>query len=568
MNARKYPVNRQRGVVLVAALLILAILSLLGVTLLGLAGSDANMAVNAREHAQAFYGAEAALESALVDLRNLLATTLTPTDAQLAAITPRALSDPTLAVDGLQVRRVRPAPPFSYQTVLNQRAYQGLAGQTTDYEIVAQVRGPRGARARLTQVVQYLEVPLFRFGVFYGRGVDLEIGPDQSMTLSGRVHANGNLYVVANAGLEFHSFVSAAGNLNRSLKSDGTLTRYGNPQIKDPNGTLKTLNFDHQYGPNFSSPWSADNWASAALSTFGGRVGDSAMGVQEVTPRLPDLFYGPANAEVLSHQLIERGQLADSAAMQQDKLYYQAGLRVVDGVATNQVGEPVSLPAGVVTPQTFYDAREQALMTVVQVDIGALRASGQAPPNGILYVAAGGSNQGVRLVNGAQLPSGGFTVVSENPAYIQGDYNTVNKVPAAVLADAITVLSNNWGPNASDSKGDQATSSRPASNTTVNAALALGPSAESVAGQSNGRLENVIRLLENWNGVTFTYQGSILVLWHSQRATGAWRCCGDAGTNYYTEPIRNWSYDPSFNTSLPPGTPPGILIRKGRWADG
>ncbi|MEE9139028.1 MAG: hypothetical protein V3V07_10835, partial [candidate division NC10 bacterium] len=163
-------------------------------------------------------------------------------------------------------------------------------------------------------------------------------------------------------------------------------------------------------------------------------------------------------------------------------------------------------------------------------------------------------------------PSQGLTVVSENPVYIQGDYNTVNKVPAAVLGDAITVLSNNWEPNNSDSKGDQVASNRPATETTVNAAFALGPNAESVVGQGNGQLENVIRFLENWNGKNFNYNGSIIALWHSQQATGDWRCCGNSGNNYYRPPNRNWAYDPLFDTNIPPGTPRGILTMKVRWS--
>jgi hypothetical protein len=240
----------------------------------------------------------------------------------------------------------------------------------------------------------------------------------------------------------------------------------------------------------------------------------------------------------------------------------------VDGAATDPAGSPVTLPLGVVTTHSLYDGREQAQMSLTQIDVGALRASGLAPANGILYVAQAGGHVGVRLVNGAQLPAGGFTVASENPIYIQGDYNTVAKVPAAVLGDAITVLSSNWGPNNSDAKGNWPTSYRPAASTTVNAAFGSGPSAESAVGQPNGQLENLIRLLENWSGSTFTYRGSLVALWHSQQATGVWRCCGDAGTNYYDRPIRNWGYDSLFNTNRPPGTPSGIVILMGPWSQG
>lgn len=93
-------------------------------------------------------------------------------------------------------------------------------------------------------------------------------------------------------------------------------------------------------------------------------------------------------------------------------------------------------------------------------------------PNGILYVAST-TGRAIRLKGGQQLPSQGLTVVSQNPIYVQGDYNTINKVPAAIMGDAITVLSNNWGPNQSDLKGDQPFGNRPASPTTVNAAFML-----------------------------------------------------------------------------------------------
>jgi hypothetical protein len=127
------------------------------------------------------------------------------------------------------------------------------------------------------------------------------------------------------------------------------------------------------------------------------------------------------------------------------------------------------------------------------------------------------------------------------------------------------VLSNNWQPNNSDSKGDLGTNTRLATATTVNAALASGPSAESAINAGNGQLENDIRFLEDWNGQNFTYSGSIVNLWHSQQATGAWRCCGTGGTNYYTAPTLIWSYDTLFNASPPPGTPQGVLIQRGPW---
>src|SRR5205814_1259074 len=72
------------------------------------------------------------------------------------------------------------------------------------------------------------------------------------------------------------------------------------------------------------------------------------------------------------------------------------------------------------------------------------------------------TERAIRLKNGGTLPSSGMTIVSENPVYIQGDFNTGGTPPsdsgtftdpdvsgytrknAAVYADAINVLSGAW----------------------------------------------------------------------------------------------------------------------------
>src|SRR2546430_13244297 len=96
---------------------------------------------------------------------------------------------------------------------------------------------------------------------------------------------------------------------------------------------------------------------------------------------------------------------------------------------------------------------EGATMNLGPVDGGLLRSTGLAPANGVVYVATTGTpGAAVRLVNGSQLPSQGLTVVTENPLYIRGDYNTVAKVQAAVLAESITVLSHNRTVDASLTK--------------------------------------------------------------------------------------------------------------------
>jgi hypothetical protein len=576
MRARRTAhVSEQRGVVLIISMLAMAVLAVLGLAFLMTARTEDTIAVNYRNHSAAFYAAEAGLESGVASLKSILGGGL-PTAAQLTAISPAALSDPSYTFDTFQVRQVRPTP---YNTTINSGPYVGLKAQMTPFEVTASVTGPRGSRARLTQTVNYMQIPLFQFAIFYGKGIDLDISPNPPSTINGWVHSNSNLYLSPGKELKFDGRVTTAGDLYRYSKYDGPGDRRENPQIKDASGNYQDLNFDHDYDYDFSSPWSADDWKNAALSAFGGALQDSAMGVQEIIPPVPGAFYDPNNPDVSSLQLIEAGKAGDTAEMQNAKMYYKADIRIENGVVRDKDGNNINLnKAGcdnkAVTNKTFYDPREMKNVNVTEIDIGALNACGAMPANGILYAYDTGNNKGIRLKNAAELPSTGLTVASENPIYIMGDYNTVNKVAAAVMGDAIYALSNNWEKNGYDSKGTDDVSARPAADTTINAALMLGFAAETTPGDSNGGHQNLIRLLEDWRDGgswpdsehTLTLNGSMVSLWHSQQATAGFS--RPDGKRYRTPPNRPWSYDPLFDTQLPPGTPMGIIVTRGQWSQG
>jgi len=140
--------------------------------------------------------------------------------------------------------------------------------------------------------------------------------------------------------------------------------------------------------------------------------------------------------------------------------------------------------------------------------------------------------------------------------------NTSLSKPASLVGDAITVLSTAWN----DANGNTSLSSRAASSTTVNAAFLSGivpTGIYSSVKQYSGGVENFPRFLEDWSGDTLTYNGSMVVMFYSQIATGLWR--GTGGTyDIYNPPNRAWAFDINFMNSLklPPGTPSArALIR-------
>ncbi len=179
------------------------------------------------------------------------------------------------------------------------------------------------------------------------------------------------------------------------------------------------------------------------------------------------------------------------------------------------------------------------------------------------YVApydGGNTEFAVKLENGQLLPDA-LTVVTGNPAYVQGNYNSANKKPAAVLADAITILSNAWGDD-DLAYSQQALGDRRASTTTINAAFLLG-NTETLPGAYNGGVENLPRFLESWSGRTFTYRGSLIDLWYSTNAPGAWVY----GSPVYEAPSRDWEFDTDLldPAKLPPATPRVYAVRVREW---
>jgi len=143
----------------------------------------------------------------------------------------------------------------------------------------------------------------------------------------------------------------------------------------------------------------------------------------------------------------------------------------------------------------------------------------------------------LKLVNGGlgNLPDDGLTVTSENPVYVQGPYNADASgygdphAPAAIIADAVTLLSSAWD----DWNTLNSAHVPPAAATTYyRFAVATGTSLNfPQPGDANGfgtdgGLHNLLRLLEDWTGQTLGYRGSLAPLWTSRQARGTYKCCG------------------------------------------
>jgi hypothetical protein len=522
------------GMAALIALMIMLMLTFIGVAAIKISSDEVTIAGNEMNEMTSFYGAEAGLERAAAAVEAYYVAHGGP-----PSIMPSGSESVTNCTVAYNTVDNGPAQ----QSVLTLGTLAGLHALIKTYAITANGTSQvDGSKTQLSMDFQAALVPLFQFAVFYGN--DLEIAPGPDMTLIGRVHSNGSLWIQANTNLNMESYVSCSGNLLHGRKGPGAAGN-GNVYIKDTDGNYKNMkNADGTFLQSTSA-----NWFDSATSRWGGRVQDATFGQKEINP----LLTGTSDA----HKYIER------STGNPDSYENKAGLKIIDGVAYALIGGVWSditalLPAGTITTNAFYDGREATNVRATDVDISLLKTTAYYPANGVIYASdqRSGAYNGLRLKNGSDLGRP-LSVLSENPLYVKGDYNSVNKQPAALGADAVTFLSNSWA----DSNSTLALNNRVASATLCNASIMTG-NTNTTATDYNGGLENLPRFLEKWDGITFTYSGSLINLWNSQQATGTW-----SYGSYYTAPTRQWSYDTDLDdpAKLPPATPCARIFQRTGW---
>jgi hypothetical protein len=482
--------------------------------------------------------------------------------------------------------------------------FPGWNGSTVTYLVSAKMSastmGNRPVVYGAQRLLTYSNVPLFQATAFFEH--DLELFQTAAMQIDGLVHTNGTAYVSQ----------SSPGTLVFGDSDNPTYLSY----VDGYNDSVAPPKADTWSGYSSSKPLTPD-FDAGGLSVQGNKVdrmepiGGDIYSI--LNPPYDDngSATGDKNPNDDSmRELIEPPTSTTSypepTPIKERRLYNKAGIvihvqvtpvvsfgRVTKNTYTTTVTTQngttltstqktalVNALSQTSTLTTFYDRRESSYVDVTTLNLSAANSTLNAASNfnNIIYIDqtyADGSipsndPQAIRLVGGSTLPTDGLTVASQNPVYIQGDFNTATVArdvnnrattpSAAVYADAVTILSNSW----SDSKSSYSLSSRKASNTTVNGAIVAGfmpsgwtdPVSKTTYGYSGG-LNNFPRFLEDWSSRKFTYVGSMIELFRSEVATGQW----DTGT-IYVPPTRIWSFDSNFMTKPPPGSLTAVTIAR------
>ena len=174
----------------------------------------------------------------------------------------------------------------------------------------------------------------------------------------------------------------------------------------------------------------------------------------------------------------------------------------------------------------------------------------------------------LKLVNGGltRVPMPGFTLVSENPVYVQGDFNAYDPMGfiepssnASIIADAVTLLSSSWTDLRSLTSPHDPVA-RPASTSWYRVAIISGkgrafprPTGALDDFGTDGGTHNFLRMLERWSGETLNYRGSMVTFFDNRQALGTYKCCA----NVYGAPTRAFGFETNFldPARLPPATP-------------
>jgi hypothetical protein len=474
--------------------------------------------------------------------------------------------------------------------------YQNLNAQEYRYTAVSNAQTIEDrTTAQLELKFKSRLVPLFQFAAFYNK--DLEILPGPTMTLNGPVHTNGDLYLNTdnpNPGLIMQGQVSTAGNLYRGRKNqnlcNSNLVRVFNPTVATT--LVPTCTTRVQIQPN-------------QLTPFNGMIQMGVTPVEVPAPEVLEPTPGQVywdNADLRLVLKLTNANTPDTTnavtAVEVRNVDNSLNASATSTINTNMVQCSGSISGrSIANTNSFYNNREAKLIRMLDVDVVALfnclhrsnwfgsgKLLSDSTQGGlVIFLAVEGpqsnsaaNNYGVRVRNSQRLHSNvggapairGVTWVSNQAFYVMGNYNTVNKLPSAFLADAFNVLSPAWADtNSWNGTSALALASRVASDSTVNAAVLAGTDTtggvEGAGGQGgayNGGLENYPRFHENWTNRNFTYRGSFVSLNRPRHQNGAWVY----GGNYYTAPNRIWSYETAFNNAanLPPITPRFVYLRQ------
>lgn len=224
-----------RGFTLLAALLLVLLISALAVALMYSVNSERKISSADQEQNLARYAAEAAMEKMTADVGILYTTMQAPQVSDISALGGAANQPSIPGVNFLSYTisatpdPKQPTMPAAVTKTITSGPNDGLYAETipVNMDVIA-TRSASGSEVHVQRTAEVALIPVFQFGVFSDS--DLSFFPGPAFDFNGRVFTNGNLFLAAQDGpLSFHSKLSTAGDVVRKvLVNDGDATPRAN----------------------------------------------------------------------------------------------------------------------------------------------------------------------------------------------------------------------------------------------------------------------------------------------------------------------------------------------------
>jgi len=484
--------QNQDGVALVVYIFVMAAMAALAMAALQMTNLGLQSSESHKKGKEAFYSAEVGLDlavnSIVKEFENLVPYTQ-------SADYPDADSNGFITVANYRDYNIR----YKVTSPLKRFLYQSSVGNSFiyhyahTYDIEATAKSLKDtSKETIKERIRILETPLVQYFVFFGQtggGADLELFPGPLMNMWGRIHSNGNIYIGSSGdgrggfstinlrnyddqGNQSPHLMSASGKITTKFKHS--------PRAFDNTVFIKTSNMGTDFSPvQALSPVMDKTNEAEEEAKFKGFV--LVNEPQFVTP---------------SRDLIKRGAFYEKRAT-------SPGKNTIDGITitgtgglgsgkievtvsrptlTNVThlikngqttsGNSISgLPFPIIreTQNAFGDCREQGRkVDTTDIDLNALQRwyvaylsdlglnlggegimiyTSRSPDSN--FTNQGGNLQSIRLVRNDRFRSipqllDETTLATDNPLYVQGDFNSINTKGVALISDAFNILSNDF----------------------------------------------------------------------------------------------------------------------------
>ena len=281
MNGTRF--DNQRGIALMAALMVMLLMSALLVGFTTMVMSDQRFRGIDKDRNRAYYAAQSGLEKLTVDLGNLFLTNVAPTPGQIAN-----LANNPPAIPNVSFAAAAPLNPYGAQLLtcdnqgrttcngtIQNGPYQGLIALKKVYGLDSIATTTRGGEVHLMRKVESVAIPVFQFGTF--SDVDLSLFAGATFSFGGRIHTNGNLFLTAqdNGTTTMTDKVTAVGDVIRPRMQNGL------PINNGFNGTIRASIAPNSYRAIQTTEGSLQdgvgsmpngNWPNISLTTYVGNI--------------------------------------------------------------------------------------------------------------------------------------------------------------------------------------------------------------------------------------------------------------------------------------------------------